>query len=140
MAGFKLNRDEQKRLILDCLHQQPMTVEALAKRMLCSGDKIRKRLHELKEETKMVRVMAWDVKGTNMVRVWGVGAKREHSAAPLPLSAEKRQVIQANRRAFGRRIAESGACKASGRKKEKCPVPYRLEALDKWIFTIKGAK
>ncbi|WAW09735.1 hypothetical protein NB640_10965 [Oxalobacter vibrioformis] len=132
MAGIRLSNDEQKRLIMDCLHEAPMTVAAMAKRLLCSPDTIRKRLRELQEETRMVRVIGWDMKGTALVRIWGVGAKkRRMPMASLPSSAQ-RKAMQ------GKRAV--AATEKPGRKtKREKAVPYRLEAMDKWLFAIRRA-
>lgn len=132
MAGIRLSNDEQKRLIMDCLYEAPMTVEALARRMLCSPDTIRKRLRELQEETRMVRVIGWEMKGTALVRVWGVGAKKRRVPVASPPSPAQRKAMQRKRREAA---AEKPGRKAKGEK----AVPYRLEAMDKWLFAIRRA-
>lgn len=132
MAGIRLSNEEQKRLIMDCLHDAPMTVQALAKRMLCSVDTIRKRLKELQEETGVVRVVGWDMKGAALVRIWGLGAKRRRMTVAPPPSRDRRRAMQK------KQAADNGE-KAAEKEKEKKAVPYRLEALDKWLFAIRRA-
>lgn len=134
MAAIRLSNDEQKRLIMDCLHEAPLTVEVLAKRMLCSPDTIRKRLRELQEETRMVRVIGWDMKGTTLVRIWGVGAKkRRMPVADSPSSARKKAMQR--KRAAEASEKEKPHREARGQE----AVPYRLEAMDKWLFAIRRA-
>lgn len=133
MAGIRLNHNGQKRLIMDCLHGSPMTVESLARRLLCSPDTVRKRLRELQEETGTVRVVGWDMKGTSLVRVWGVGVKRRGMPVVPPPSCGQKREMQQGRAACA---LEKAASRGKGGER---PVPYRLEAMDRWIFAIRRA-
>lgn len=135
MAGVRLSHEEQRRLIMDFLQDQPMTVEALARKMLCSLDMVRKRLRELQKGTRMVRVVGWEVKGEVMVRVWGVGAKRRRAQTAAPPSCIRLRAAQLSRKGGEvdepvRRVKEKGSKS----------VPYRLEAFDAWLFAVRRGR
>ena len=129
MTGIRLGNEEQKQMIMRYLHDQPMTVEGLAKRMLCAPDTVRKRLRELQREAQEVRVVGWERKDHLLVRVWGVGVKRHRPpATPVPPQARSRVVREGD-----------AACVSEREREEAGPAPYRLEALDQWLFAIRRA-
>lgn len=132
MAGIRLSNEEQKRLIMDCLRDGPMTAQALAERLLFSADTIRKRLKELQEETRMVRVVGWDMNRAALVRIWGLGRKRQGTPKRSPPSRRVRKAMQKKRAA-----GEEGIVRERAVQEEA--VPYRLEPLDKWLFAIRRA-
>jgi len=79
----------------------------------------------------MVRVIGWDMKGTALVRIWGVGAKKRRMPVASPPSSARRKAMQEKKR----EEAEKPIRKTKGDK----AVPYRLEAMDKWLFAIRRA-
>lgn len=109
----------QRQLIERWLKERPMTVLELAPLLGVSHDTVRNRIRELREARRPVRIVDWQVLETTMVRVWGIGQEAD---APRPVRVQ----------VTGRRRQPVARVKAPA------AVRFRREALDEWLFRVRG--